>query len=192
MSAKPGLHAQPCTAQRWKGRRTFFLLLCLVSLLGAAPSVLVVPAVAPWGAVGAGGGGKPPGTCPEVPWNTRVKKSCRSAAELGLPLEVLLLVGSRAGWESGGPNAAPVPAHRAPRFAQPPGFPVPLPALTSAARPRQNSAPRRRCGRGHGGCQGRSPRADSQPTLWGDMRRHGGLALTLLMPRDAMRPPVMS
>lgn len=198
----------PRGAQRWKGRRTFFRLLCLASPLGAPPSVLggaPAAAAAPGGAAGGGGDGKPPGIGPEVPWNTRVKKSCRSAAELGLPLEALLLAGRRRlGGLLGGANSPQppqTPHSTPPAAARPrlhsllPPVPVPPPALTSAARPRRRSAPRRRCGRGRGGCRGRSPRAGSRPTLRGDTRRHRGLALTPPQgagERGRRHPPVMS
>lgn len=197
----------PRGAQRWKGRRTFFRLLCLASPLGAPPSVLggaPAAAAAPGGAAGGGGDGKPPGIGPEVPWNTRVKKSCRSAAELGLPLEALLLTGrQRLGGLLGGakrPQPPQVPPLHPPAAARArclpllPPVPILPPALTSAAHPRRRSVPRRRCGRGRGGCRGRSPRAGSRPTLRGDTRRHWGLALTPPRGRGMWRrhPPVMS
>jgi len=90
-------------AQRWSGRRAFFRRLGFASGRGAAPSALGAP---PGAVVGAEGGGQgPPSHGPVLPWKTRAKKSCRSAAEPGLPLAALL------GGEgvSGGPSELRAP-----------------------------------------------------------------------------------
>lgn len=90
ISLAPTGTSPSCLPQRWKGRRTFFRLLGFASPLGAAPSVFGGVAAAP------GGGGwdglkKPPlDIGPGLPWKMRLKKSCRSAAEAGLPFEEAL------------------------------------------------------------------------------------------------------